>query len=68
MGKLDRLLSVTGLTKSGLIKLPDETPWLDTFMFELTRFPATPHDDQVDAFYYAIEHLRTRPPPGHTET
>lgn len=56
--KITRLTSVSGIVESGLVKLPEGAPWAETFLMELCRFPNTKHDDQVDAFAYALDELR----------
>lgn len=36
---------------------PDKNPWLEDFIDELTSFPASEHDDQVDAFTQGMIYL-----------
>ena len=33
----------------GKVYLPKSAPWLDEFVYELSRFPISGHDDQIDA-------------------
>ena len=33
----------------GKVFFPKDAPWIDQFLYELSRFPAGTHDDQVDA-------------------
>jgi hypothetical protein len=40
---------VTPLFESGLIWLPDRSPWVGDFIAELIGFPLVTHDDQVDS-------------------
>lgn len=46
-----RARAIQGMAKAGKVHLPhpDECPWVEEFVFELLRFPAGQHDDQVDA-------------------
>lgn len=55
--KFTRLSGVSGIVESGFVHLPAEAPWLEDFLLELTRFPGTAHDDQVDAFSQALHYL-----------
>ncbi len=58
--KITRLTSVSGIVESGLVSLPQDAVWIDAFLLELCRFPNTKHDDQVDAFAYALDELRQK--------
>lgn len=40
--------------EAGQVLLPEDAPWLDEFVTELTSFPAAAHDDQVDALVWAM--------------
>ena len=55
--KFTRVSSVSGIVESGFVHLPENAPWLDEFMLEVTRFPNAKHDDQVDAFSQALHFL-----------
>jgi predicted phage terminase large subunit-like protein len=46
--------------ESGLVHLPSDAPWLDDYVRELTGFPGTKYDDQVDSTTQAIEYLGER--------
>ena len=48
--KHSRLSAISGHVESGLVFLPEKAPWKDDFIMEVTRFPNTRNDDQVDAF------------------
>lgn len=48
--KYSRLNSVSGYVESGLVYLPEKAEWLADFVLEVTRFPNSRNDDQVDAF------------------
>jgi len=47
--KVTRMVGQLTLIVEGDILIPDEAPWLGTFMNELRSFPSGRHDDQVDA-------------------
>lgn len=47
--KLTRFASVTPLFEAGLIYLPTQSHWLETYIAELTSFPGGGNDDQVDS-------------------
>ncbi len=50
--KTERAHAVTYIVESGNVFLPhpDEAPWVEDFINELSSFPNATHDDQVDAF------------------
>ncbi|MGZ3237233.1 MAG: phage terminase large subunit [Burkholderiaceae bacterium] len=56
--KLMRLVSQTDLFENGQIFLPLQAPWLHDYRQELTSFPGTKFDDQVDSTTQALAHLR----------
>ena len=47
--KKTRLGGVTPMIEAGQLLLPEDAPWLAEFKQELLAFPASRHDDQVDA-------------------
>lgn len=47
--KATRLMAFTPLIEAGRISIPVEAPWLADFRHELTLFPNSKHDDQVDS-------------------
>ncbi len=47
--KLTRFAAVTPLIEAGRLVLPKQANWLADFENELLTFPASSHDDQVDA-------------------
>lgn len=57
--KFTRLSGVSGFVESGFVHLPSDAPWLEEFLLEITRFPNSKHDDQVDAFSQALHYLVT---------
>lgn len=59
--KEERLSSITSYWAAGNVLLPDSIDWLSLFIDEITRFPNTANDDQVDAMTQALEHLYNSP-------
>jgi predicted phage terminase large subunit-like protein len=55
-----RVHAHTGKFEGGFVYLPKRAPWLEDYVRELTGFPNTKHDDQVDATVQAIDHLSIR--------
>lgn len=58
--KAMRLQSVTPMIEAGSVLLPARAPWLDAFRRELLAFPASGHDDQVDALSQLLIWVRER--------
>ena len=44
--------------ESGSVYLPESAPWLDDYVDELTGFPGSKYDDQVDSTTQALQYLR----------
>lgn len=44
-----RLRTQTALIEAGRVYLPTSAPWLEDYLHELTMFPNSKHDDQVDS-------------------
>lgn len=57
--KEDRCRNAAPYVESGNVYLPhpEVAPWVEGFIEELTAFPSSPNDDQVDAFSQAIHML-----------
>ncbi|GAA4652521.1 hypothetical protein GCM10023116_48050 [Kistimonas scapharcae] len=55
--KVARVSSITDIIEAGRVWLPATAPWLDEFISECLAFPASTHDDQVDAFYILVDAL-----------
>ena len=49
--------------ESGRVCLPMEAPWLHEYIREITGFPGSKHDDQVDSTTQALEYLGVFAPP-----
>jgi predicted phage terminase large subunit-like protein len=43
--------------ESGYVHLPAQAPWLDDYVREITGFPGSKHDDQVDSTSQALDVL-----------
>lgn len=56
--KLMRLHAQTAVFENGHVLLPCEAPWLIDYVNELTGFPGTKYDDQVDSTTQALDYLR----------
>jgi predicted phage terminase large subunit-like protein len=56
--KIMRLHAQTALFENGRVLLPSAAPWLLDYVNEVTSFPGTRHDDQVDSTTQALDHLR----------
>jgi predicted phage terminase large subunit-like protein len=58
--KILRLYAQTTEFESGRVLLPRSAPWLDEYIRELTSFPGSKYDDQVDSTTQALDHLKNR--------
>lgn len=47
--KVMRMVEQSATIESGRVFLPESAPWLLTYEAEMTIFPLTPHNDQVDS-------------------
>jgi predicted phage terminase large subunit-like protein len=57
MDKVMRLHAQTAWFENGFVFLPRNAQWLADYVTELTGFPGTKHDDQVDSTTQALSHL-----------
>jgi predicted phage terminase large subunit-like protein len=57
--KTMRLHAQTAEIENGRVLLPRSSPWLDEYVRELTGFPGSKYDDQVDSTAQALDFLRT---------
>lgn len=57
--KIMRLHAVTALFENSLVYLPRQASWLADYLHELTSFPGSKFDDQVDSTTQALEHLKS---------
>src|SRR5207248_3245370 len=58
--KILRLYAQTALFENGRVLLPHSAPWLRDYIKELTGFPASRYDDQVDSTTQALQYLKER--------
>jgi len=55
--KVTRVSVVLPLIEGGRVFLPEKAEWLDDFVHECETFPASAHDDQVDAMAMGLDIL-----------
>jgi predicted phage terminase large subunit-like protein len=55
-----RLLAQTAKIEGGFALFPEQAPWLDTYILELTGFPNSKFSDQVDSTVHALAWLTER--------
>ena len=60
MDKTTRLHAQTALFEGGKVLLPRVAPWLTEYLRELTSFPGTKYDDQVDSTTQALDHMNSK--------
>lgn len=53
--KTMRMQAQTPHLENGFVLFPDRAPWLDEYICELTTFPQSRYDDQVDSTSQALE-------------
>jgi predicted phage terminase large subunit-like protein len=56
--KVLRLHTQTTLFEAGRVLLPVSAPWLDEYVREVTSFPGSKYDDQVDSTTQALDYLK----------
>ena len=59
-GKAIRLDTCAPMIEGGEVFVPENAPWLDSFMQEVGQFPNGAHDDQVDATSQALNYFRSK--------
>jgi predicted phage terminase large subunit-like protein len=52
-----RLHLQTPVIENGRVFLPNSAPWLAEFLKEVTGFPGSKYDDQVDSMAQALAYL-----------
>lgn len=60
--KISRIEGVSGDIEAGRVWLPEDAPWLATFLNEALAFPYGKHSDQVDALAHFLLWARNRGP------
>lgn len=63
--KVSRVEGITGTLEAKKVFIPKEAPWLIDFERELLSFPASKHDDMVDALTLALSQLTGRNLPSN---
>jgi predicted phage terminase large subunit-like protein len=58
--KFMRLAALAIKFEEGRVRLPDATPWLDEYVRELTGFPGSKYDDQVDSTSQALDFMGSK--------
>jgi predicted phage terminase large subunit-like protein len=56
--KILRLYAQSAEFESGRVLLPRSASWLDEYVREITGFPGSKYDDQVDSTTQALDHLK----------
>ena len=56
--KIMRFNAQTHLFENGFVYLPSNAPWLAEYERELTSFPGSKYDDQVDSTTQALDYMR----------
>ena len=56
--KVMRMHAQTAMFENGIVRLPRSAPWLHDYVQELTSFPGSKYDDQVDSTTQALDYLR----------
>jgi predicted phage terminase large subunit-like protein len=56
--KVMRLFAQTATIENGFVHLPEAASWLAAYLDELTNFPHSRHDDQVDSTAQALDWLK----------
>jgi predicted phage terminase large subunit-like protein len=57
--KIMRLHAQTAVFENGRVLVPARAPWLADYVNELTSFPGSRHDDQVDSTTQVLDYLHT---------
>jgi predicted phage terminase large subunit-like protein len=57
MDKVMRMFAQTAKFESGKVHLPNDATWLEEYRRELTAFPGSKFDDQVDSTTQALDYL-----------
>lgn len=59
LDKVMRMHSATSTIESGFVHLPEQAHWLQDYLAEVTNFPHSKHDDQVDSTSQALDWHRS---------
>ena len=61
--KVMRLWAQTAKIERGFVRFPKAAEWLDEYLRELTTFPNSRYDDQVDSTVFALAWVSANPEP-----
>ncbi len=61
--KIMRMAAKTAPIEAGAVHLPARAPWVEEFKKEILSFPASKHDDQIDALSQALQRAFAPGPP-----
>jgi predicted phage terminase large subunit-like protein len=61
--KIERIRRHLRALRAGLVRLPMSAPWRGEFIEELTTFPCSDFDDQVDALTQFLDYVEAHPHP-----
>src|SRR3954468_17514053 len=65
--KQARILAQPARFEAGQVHVPQEAPWLASWLDELLAFPNGRHDDQGDSTSQALDNLASRALPAHAD-
>jgi predicted phage terminase large subunit-like protein len=65
--KVARLNGIVPVVEAGNVFLPQNAPWIDTFLNEFNLFPASKNDDICDSLAQCINYMNSRSTPRLTE-
>ena len=60
MDKVMRMHSVCSTIENGFVHIPEKAEWLPAYLHELTTFPRSKYDDQVDSTSQALDWQKQR--------
>jgi predicted phage terminase large subunit-like protein len=58
LDKIMRMQTVTPVIENGLVHIPEKAEWLAVYLHELTTFPGSKFDDQVDSTSQALDWIK----------
>lgn len=53
--KVMRMHAQTAVIENGFVRIPSQATWRDDYLYELTTFPKSKYDDQVDSTSQALQ-------------
>lgn len=61
--KIARMAAQSAVIEGGKVHIPDDAPWMLDFTDEVSAFPKSDHDDQVDMLSMSLKYLQKRSRP-----